>query len=77
MQLSGATIHDMSGNVSEWVSDWYGKYSASPQMNPKGPANSSERVVRGGGRDSSLSFRYSVAPGIRFTTVGFRLARDI
>jgi len=86
-------IHDMSGNVSEWVSDWYGKYSDSPQMNPKGPANSRlelllsklstkrltsrERVVRGGGGDSSLSFRYSVAPGIRFSTVGFRLARDI
>ena len=70
-------IYDMSGNVSEWVSNWYGNYSASRQMDPKGPTNGTERVVRGGSRDSTVSFRYGVAPGIRsFSYIGFRLARS-
>ncbi len=41
-------IYDMSGNVSEWCSDWSGGYSAGAQTNPQGPSSGSDRVLRGG-----------------------------
>lgn len=41
-------IFDMSGNVYEWCSDWYGPYSAGLQVNPQGPTRGDERVCRGG-----------------------------
>ena len=41
-------IYDMSGNVWEWCSDWWGGYSAGAQTNPQGPSSGSLRVLRGG-----------------------------
>ncbi len=43
-------IHDMSGNLSEWCSDWYNAdyYNSSPFYNPQGPEEGRSKVLRGG-----------------------------
>lgn len=42
-------LYNIHGNVSEWVWDYYGNYSADEQTNPVGPASGTLRVYRGGG----------------------------
>jgi formylglycine-generating enzyme required for sulfatase activity len=72
-------LHDMHGNVWEWVSDWHSGYAAEPQQDPKGPSSGVGRVLRGGswfdgGRGCRSAYRFLHVPGHRFSSFGFRLA---
>lgn len=75
-------IYDMSGNVREWCSDWYGDYAAESQTNPQGPPHGVFRVFRGGSwgygpRSCRVSNRNSFTPVDSGSVLGFRLATSI
>jgi formylglycine-generating enzyme required for sulfatase activity len=74
-------LHDMAGNVGEFVNDWYGPYSSGAQTDPMGPATGSFRVARGGAFSSDKSFlrasvRASPPPDSSSGGGGFRAARS-
>ena len=50
-------LHDMAGNVGEWVADRYDEsyYQRSPEKDPKGPKQGTAHVVRGGGTFSAVA----------------------
>jgi formylglycine-generating enzyme required for sulfatase activity len=73
-------IYDMSGNVGEKCSDWYGSdyYRNSPRNNPQVPLLGSNRVNRGGcwsnsARHCRVTYRFGLTPDGRSSLLGFRL----
>ena len=77
-------LYDMSGNVTEWVHDWFGStyYSSSPASDPAGPTSSGYRVFRGGTYTGSADYlrvvdRNGSTPGARYSNIGIRLARTV
>jgi len=81
-QANGWFLHDLSGNVWEWVWDWYGDtYHVASRVNPSGPAKDHSRVLRGGAWPNKAVFtrvsaRDGYAPSYLDSNIGFRLARS-
>lgn len=80
--LSPFGVHDLAGNASEWVSDWYSdSFPVGDVRNPKGPETGTDRVIRGGGRFDPAerllaTKRLHGPPDLRAEDIGFRCARD-
>lgn len=77
-------IYDMSGNVWEWVSDYYDAayYVISAQVDPQGQSIGERRVLRGGSfwdavGSASCSHRGRYGPGYRVNYVGFRVVYSL
>jgi formylglycine-generating enzyme required for sulfatase activity/serine/threonine protein kinase len=76
-------VEDVMGNVWEWVSDYFGPYQAGAdaKKDPAGPAEGTERVIRGGSWNGAYAswvrptFRYKDAPSKRSYGIGFRCAK--
>jgi formylglycine-generating enzyme required for sulfatase activity len=73
-------LHEMHGNVEEWVLDWHGTYPDAAQTDPVGPSDGDFKVSRGGSHNTSLRFlrsanRHGSIPEDKHWILGFRVVQ--
>ncbi len=79
---NGFGLYNLGDNVHEWCADWYDAnyYSCSIERNPRGPADGTRRVSRGGSwrhhiKVTRSAARSSIPPEFQYADYGFRIAR--
>ena len=76
-------IYDMSGNVWEWVNDWWSDFGTAAVTDPKGPAVGDKRVIKGGcwwfkhERYNRVGSRFNDEPDASWLNYGFRIVFDV
>ena len=76
-------LNDMHGNVAEWCSDIYdADYPKTEAVDPAGPSEGSERVIRGGSwahfpLGCRSAARNSAPPSYQFRETGFRAVLEV
>lgn len=80
-QPNGLGLYNMSGNVFEWCSDWYGEHSYKLQNNQRSFSSSGKRVIRGGSWNTAVQFmrctsRNAEYPNIHRADLGFRVCKE-
>jgi formylglycine-generating enzyme required for sulfatase activity len=76
-------LHDVVGNVWEWLADCHGAYEDAPTDGTAAEhRNCSKRIVRGGSwyngpLNSRLAKRFEIEPTVRNSGVGLRVLREL